>query len=152
MASEQAIVTSADGSFRYVGLPGPSRMIRIGYHARVGDTTFARTTDVMVNVAASVSFRLSRKALHNGQTLRYLGRVLGPRTGHRFVEVQVRNGGRWQIVCSVRTEANGSFACAHRFRRTVARTTYTFRARVRKQPGLPYEAAFSTARKARVSP
>ena len=152
LASEQAILTAADGSFRYVGMPGPSRMIRIGYHARVGDTTFARTTDVMVRVVASVSFRLSRKALHNGQTLRYLGRVLGPRTGHRFVEVQVRNGRKWQIVCSVRTESNGSFACAHRFRRTVVRTTYTFRARVRKQPALPYEAAVSVTRKARVAP
>ena len=149
---EQAIVTAGDGSFRYVATPGPSRMIRLGYHERVGDTTFAKTTDVVVRVPAAVSFRLSRKSLRNGQTLRYLGRLSGPGTGHRFVEVQVRNGAKWQIVCSVRTDTRGSFACAHRFRRTVVRTTYTFRARVRKQAGMPYEPALSAAKRAKVHP
>jgi hypothetical protein len=126
--------------------------VRIGYRARVGDVTFARTTDVRVQVVAGVRFTLSRTTLRNGQTLRYSGRILGPSTGHRFVEVQVRNGRRWQIVCSVRTDARGAFGCAHRFRRTHSPVTYVFRARVRQQPGLPYEPGTSVARKARVRP
>jgi hypothetical protein len=146
------LLSAADGAFRYLLPPGSSRTVRIGYRARVGDVTFARTTDVRVQVVAGVRFTLSRTTLRNGQTLRYSGRILGPSTGHRFVEVQVRNGRRWQIVCSVRTDARGAFGCAHRFRRTHSPVTYVFRARVRQQPGLPYEPGTSVARKARVRP
>ncbi|MBI5104910.1 MAG: hypothetical protein HZB46_07980 [Solirubrobacterales bacterium] len=152
LAHDQDILTDANGKFRYVAPAGPSRMVRVGYRARVGDTSFARTTDVHLKVVASVSFRLSRSKLRNGQTLRYLGRIHGPRTGHRFVEVVVRSGSRWQVVCSVRTDTKGSFGCAHRFRRTYRGTTYTFRARVRKQTGMPYEPGLSGLRKARVRP
>jgi hypothetical protein len=152
LGREAEILTDDEGRFRYLAGAGPSRLIRIGYRARVGDTTFARTTDVTVRVVAAVSLRLSRKALRNGQTLRYVGRLRGPRTGHRFVEVQVRNGRAWRVVCAVRTDTRGGFACAHRFRRTFQRTTYTFRARVRRQSGLPYEASASGMRRARVRP
>ena len=152
MAHQVDILTGADGRFTYLAPAGPSRTIRIGYRARVGDVTFARTTDVDVRVVASVAFKLSRKRLRNGQTLRYVGRLRGPGTGHRFVEVQVRNGHAWQIVCSVRTDSKGAFACAHRFRRTYRSTTYAFRARVRKQSGLAYEPGASALRRARVRP
>ena len=152
MAHQGDVLTGADGRFTYLAPAGPSRTIRIGYRARVGDVTFARTTDVDVRVVASVAFKLSHKRLRNGQTLRYVGRLRGPGTGHRFVEVQVRNGRAWQIVCSVRTDSKGAFACAHRFRRTYRSTTYAFRARVRKQSGLAYEPGASALRRARVRP
>jgi hypothetical protein len=152
MRHQVDVLTRDDGRFVYTAPPGASRIIRLGYRARVGDTTFARTTDVDVRVVASVAFKLSRKRLRNGQTLRYVGRLRGPGNGRRFVEVQVRNGRSWQIVCSVRTDAKGAFACAHRFRRTYRSTTYAFRARVRKQTGLAYEAGASSWRRARVRP
>lgn len=146
------VVTDRLGAFRYIAGPGPSRVLRIGYRARIGDLSYARTTEVHLRVVARVTFRLGRRALRNGQTLRYLGRVLGPGTGRRFVEVQVRVGRRWVVVCSVRSDARGSFGCAHRFTRTFKRTTYRFRARVRRQPGLPYETGVSATRKITVRP
>ena len=144
--------TDAAGAYRYVVAPGASRVVRIGYRARIGDISYARTTEVNLRVIAKLSFRLSRSKLRNRQTLRYLGRVQGPRTGHRFAEVQVRNGKRWIVVCSVRTDARGSFGCAHRFTRTFKRTRYRFRARVRRQTGLPYEPSASASRWITVRP
>jgi hypothetical protein len=146
------ILSGEDGRFTYIMPVGTSRVVRVGYRARVGDDEYARTTNVTVRVVAAVRFSLSAKNLRNGQTLRYTGKVLGPRTGHRFVEVQVRSGKAWQVVCSVRTDAKGAFACAHRFRRTHARTTYVFRTRLRQQSGMPYEAAVSASRNAVVRP
>ncbi len=152
LVARPAAVTDANGLYR-VALPnGPSRTVRIGYRARIGDLSYSSTSAVEVRVIAAMTFRLSRRSLRNRQTLRYLGRVRGPRTGHRFVEVQVRSGRRWQIVCSVRTDARGSFGCAHRFRRTYRRTKYVFRARIRRQAGFPYEPGTSALRRATVRP
>lgn len=147
-----AVETDSAGQFRFVVGPGASRMVRFGYRARVGDVEYAQTTEVDVQVVAKVGFRLSRKKLRNGQTLRYLGKIHGPRTGHRFAEVQVRQGRKWIVVCSVRSDARGSFACANRFTRTFATTKYRFRARVRRQAGLPYEPAVSPTRSIVVRP
>ena len=152
LIAHRAAVTDSNGAYRIVMPNGPSRTIRVGYRARIGDLSYARTSDVEVRVIATMAFRLSKRKLRNRQTLRYLGKIRGPRTGHRFVEVQVRNGRRWQIVCSVRTDARGSFGCAHRFRRTYRRTTYVFRARVRRQAGFPYEPGTSVSRRATVRP
>ena len=147
-----AVQTDATGAYELVLPAGPSRNVRIGYRARFGDTSFAQTADVAVLVKAAIRFRLSHRRLRNGRTVRYLGRLLGPRTGHRFAEVQVLDRSRWIVVCSVRTDARGSFACAHRFTRTFRRTTYVFRARVRRQATLPYEPAVSSTRRLAVRP
>ena len=144
--------TDATGRFRFVLGPGASRTVRFGYRARIGDIDYAQATEVQVRVVAKVTFRLSKKTLRNGKTLRYLGKIHGPRTGHRFAEVQVKQGRKWIVVCSVRTDARGSFACAHRFTRTYRKTKYRFRARVRRQTGLPYEPAVSAVRSTVVRP
>lgn len=146
------LLTAADGSYRLIVPAGPSRTVRVGYRARFGDATFAQTSDVLVLVRAGMRFRLSHTRMRNGQTVRYVGRVLGPRTGHRFVEVQVRVGRRWIVVCSVRTDAKGGFGCAHRFTKTFQRTRYVFRARIRRQSTLPYEPAVSGRRSLVVRP
>jgi hypothetical protein len=144
--------TDASGAFRYVLRPGPSRLVRFGYRARLGDTAFSHTTDVDVRVRAKVSMRPSHTRLRNGQMLRYSGRVFGERTARPLVQIQVRNRGRWVNVCVVRTKANGAYSCRYRFRRTFRPTTYTFRALVRAQAGLPYETAGSPRLAVRVRP
>jgi len=146
------VTTDGSGAFRYEAPAGPSRMVRFGYRARIGDTEFARTTDVVIRVVAGVELRVNRRTMRNGQTLRYVGRLAGPATQGTIAEVQVRNGHRWQIVCSVKADARGRFACAHRFTRTFVPTTYTFRARVRRQAGFPYEPARSSLRRVHVRP
>ncbi|WP_205697487.1 hypothetical protein [Conexibacter sp. SYSU D00693] len=147
-----AVQTDANGVWRLTLPAGPSRTVRIAYRARFGDAQFAQTTDLTVLVKAGLQFRLSHKRLRNGKTVRYLGKLTGPRTGHRFVEVMVRSGAKWIVVCSVRTDSRGSFGCAHRFTKTFRRTRYVFRARVRRQSTLPYEPGVSASRALVVRP
>ncbi len=100
----------------------------------------------------SLSFWLNRKRVRNGQTLRYSGKLDGLHSGRKFVEIQVRSGRRWQVVCSVQTDDTGRFGCRHRFRRTYVRTRYVFRARVRGQAGLSFNILASTSKSAIVRP
>jgi hypothetical protein len=144
--------TDAAGGFRYVVKAGPSRVVRFGYRARIGDTAFAHTTDVDVRVTAKVSMKPSRTRLRNGNTLTYTGRVYGQRTARPLVQIQVVNRGRWVNVCVVRARTNGAYSCRYRFRRTFRPTSYVFRALVRSQDGLPYETAASPRRSVRVTP
>src|SRR4029079_15976888 len=139
MTRVATVRTDRSGGFRYTVAKGPSRLIRFGYRAHSGDATFAHTTDVDVRVQGQVSLRLSRPRLRNGQTLRYTGTVAGVGARRPLGQIQVRDRGRWVNVCVVRTKARGAYACRYHFRRTFRPTTYTFRALVRKQEGLPYE-------------
>jgi hypothetical protein len=100
-------------------------------------------------VKARLSFKLDRATLRNGQTIRYSGRVDG-QTRRPLVQVQVRSQGRWVNVCVVRARTGGAYSCRYRFRRTFRPTTYTFRALVKTQEGLPYDTAASASRRLRV--
>lgn len=144
--------TDRSGGFRYTLPAGPSRLIRFGYRAHVGDAGFAHTTDIDVRVQGKVSLRLSRSKLRNQQTLRYSGTVAGVGARRPLVQIQVRQRGRWINVCVVRTKARGAYQCRYRFQRTFTPTTYAFRALVRKQEGLPYETDASPRKSARVRP
>jgi hypothetical protein len=144
--------TDASGRFTYVAPAGPSRLIRFGYRARLGDTAFSHTTDVHLRVVARLSFELNTTRLHNGQILRYGGRLGGPNSTRKFVEIRVKKGSRWQLVGVARTDSRGRFMWRYRFRRTFRPTTYAFRANVRRQENLPYEPSRSTVRRVRVAP
>lgn len=50
------------------------------------------------------------------------------------------------------TGRDGRAVARHRFRYTVRPTTYAFRAKVQRQPGLPYEPATSRVVRLRVRP
>jgi hypothetical protein len=150
MAPLARVRTDTGGGFRYVLRPGPSRVVRFGYRARIGDAAFSHSVDVDVRVKAEVSLRLSHSRLRNGKTLRYTGRIAGQSTRRPLVQIQVRNDRRWVNVCVVRSGPRGAFSCRYRFRRTYRPTTYAFRALVKKQEGLPYETAASPSRRIRV--
>lgn len=143
--------TDAAGGFRYVLRPGPSRVVRFGYRARVGDAAFSTSVDVDVRVKAGLSFKLSHSTLRNGKSIGYSGRVSG-QTKRPLVQIQVRSQGRWVNVCVVRAHTNGTYSCRYRFRRTFSPTTYTFRAFVKTQEGLPYETTASATKRLRVRP
>jgi hypothetical protein len=152
MAGQGTVTTSRDGVFRYVAPTGPSRLVRFAYRAHLEDTDYSQTTDVDLRVKGSVSLRLNRTRMRNRQTLTYSGRLAGPHTAKRLVEVKVRSGPRWRVVCVARTNARGAYRCRHRFTQTFRPWTYTFRTDVRKQVGLPYEPTVSAVRKVRVRP
>jgi len=133
------VTTDARGAFRYVAGVGVSRTIRFGYKATLEDTAFSAQQDVELGVVAGVSLRTDRKALRNGQTLRFTGRVLGVSAGTRkVVELQVRKGRSWMTFRSTRMTSRGAFTDRYRFTRTFRTTRYDFRARVREETGFPF--------------
>ena len=146
------VTTGRDGRFRYVVAAGVSRVIRLGYRATIGDGSFAHFLDVRVRVRAALTFQLNRHSLRNGQTLIYSGTLLGPSNVGRFVVVEVHNGSKWQVICSLRTTRRGTFICGHRFTRTFVSASYAFRAVVPPQAGMPYDPAHSRTQRVRVRP
>jgi hypothetical protein len=127
-------------------------VIRLGYRATIGDGSFAHFLDVRVRVRAVLTFQLNRHSLRNGQTLIYSGTLLGPSNVGRFVVVEVHNGSKWQVICSLRTTRRGTFICGHRFTRTFVSASYAFRAVVPPQAGMPYDPAHSRTQRVRVRP
>lgn len=101
----------------------------------------------------ALTFRLSKRRLRNGQLLKYSGTLSGGSRSRRFVDVQVRKTRRrWQVVCSVQTDASGAYSCRHRFKRTHRKTRYVFRARMRGQAGASAQTIVTASRAAVVRP
>jgi len=140
---EGTVVTDDDGRFRYQAPVGMSRTLRFGYRAALSDVDFADSADVTLAVAAGLRLRTSRSSLRNGGVLRFSGWLLGPPEGSRkVIELQVRRGRAWQPFATVRLR-DGRFGHSYRFTRTVVRTAYAFRARVRSEAGFPYATGHS---------
>jgi hypothetical protein len=122
------VPTRADGRFTGFTRVGPSRRLRI---AAPGGAVAVLT----LRVRAAVTARLADGVLR--------GRVGGgriPRGGAR-VELQARAGSRWVTRRVVRTLASGRYSGRPGTRGAV-------RARVPRQPGLPYAAGVSPPRRA----
>ena len=151
---EQArpVSTDASGRFRYVASAGASRAVDFSYESEPHDGRPPPTTSVDLRVRAKVTLRINRRRLRNGQRARYSGVLAGPQAQRKYVDIRVLVGRQWRPVCSARTDARGAYKCSYRFRRTFRPTQYTFRARIRRQETLPYEPAWSSGRRLRVSP
>jgi hypothetical protein len=146
------VITDGDGRVRYSIEPGYSRTLRFGYKAHVGDADYAVTHDKTVRVRSRTTFRTSRSFLHNGQAVRFIGRLLSrpvPRNGV-VIDLQAQVGHRWQTFETVRTRADGRWHASYRFRRTTGLQTYIFRARVRGDTGFPYAPSISRHTSVRV--
>jgi hypothetical protein len=149
MAPAGQVTTDAQGRFRYIAPVGASRTIRFAYKAHLEDTAFAAQQDVELGVIASVSLKVSKTSLRNGQTVRFTGQVPGaPKGSRKVVELQVRKGARWMTFRSTRL-SGGRFSSSYRFTRTRGVKRYEFRARVRTEEGFPFLTGHS--RSARVT-
>ena len=143
MIAAGEVTTDADGTFRHVTTAERSRTIRFGYRARLSDVEFAETIDMGLAVTAKVALSTDRKSLRNGQRVRFRGAIAGaPRDSRKVVELQVRKGKGWMTFRSTRLR-HGRFSESYRFTRTVGRTRYVFRARVRAESGFPFETGHS---------
>jgi hypothetical protein len=132
------VVTDKDGRFRYVTTAQRSRTVRFGYRANLEDATFSQITDISLNVIPKVTLRTNKKALRNGQTVRFSGSIAGaPANARKVVELQVKKGKRWMTFQTTRLR-NGKFSARYRFTATHRRTVYTFRVRVRQEAGFPF--------------
>jgi hypothetical protein len=154
--SERTFVTRTrqDGSVRLT-LPrtASSRTLRLFYRSHVGDANATASATLSLLVRAGLSLAATPRAVHNGDSVTFRGRLLGrplPRRG-KLVEVQVRFPSGWRTFATVRTGRNGVFRYRYTFRRTLKPTTYQFRVRARQETGYPYETGTSHAVQVRVT-
>ena len=144
------LITDEEGVARWVIPPGPSRTIRYAYKANRGNVDFSRTLDVRLTVPSRSTIKTNQRSLRNGQTVRFLGRLLSrpvPEAGVG-IELMAKVPGGWQTFRTTRTDSSGRWKASYRFRSTVGVQVYRFRARVIRDTGFPY--AKSLTRSVRV--
>jgi len=82
-----------------------------------------------------VTLTRSRRAVRNGQSITFGGRVVdgGVPSANVLVALQARVGRRWVTFAVVRTDRFGNYTSRYRFTRTRRSTRYRFRAHVDAQ-------------------
>lgn len=145
------VTTDPAGRFRFAIPVGASRRIHVAYKWFRESAQYTHTTTVTVNVLPRVTMKADRRALRNGQSVRFAGKVAGaPRGARKVVELQARVGRTWQTFGTARLRSNGTFAHRYRFTRTSRPTVYQFRANVKAERGWPFLTGQSRATKVAV--
>ena len=104
-----SIVTDALGRFVYKPAEGASR--RVWFVHRSGGAAAAAHVDLRVR--APVSLRSTRRALQNGQSTLFRGRIGGAADARGLiVELQYPQRGRWQMFATVHAAATVASATA----------------------------------------
>ncbi len=141
-APRGVVRTGADGAFTYWAPAGSSRTLRFAYDGSRRLRPAAAT--LAIAVPARVTLGVSRRAVRNGQSVRFTGRLgAPPPAAGKLVELQAFYRRQWRTFATVRAGADGRFAHRYRFEATVGRVTYRFRAIVRREAAYPYEQAVS---------
>jgi len=140
--------TADANGFYVLRLPsGPTR--RIDVKALAPGASSVSCKRAIVRTRAGVTLKTNRR-VRPGGTVRFRGRLKGlPVPGRgKLVELQAFDGGKWRTFAQPRSRTNGRYKAVYRLRRTFGPRTFTFRARVRREGGYPYELGYS--RKVRV--
>jgi hypothetical protein len=133
----------------------PSRQLNVVYFPYSDSHEQAVGRPVTLKVRVGVTLSVSRHRAHNGQRVRFTGRVAGPlAAGGVTASLQVSLGGRYRSFRAVRVTRSGAgrFRSSYRFRSTSRPTRYRFRVVVSRQAGLPYERGTSPTRSVVVRP
>lgn len=133
-----------DGSFALDVDPGPSRLFDVVY--RYDDAVREEEGLRLESVVVPTFKVVGRKMLHNGQNVRFRGRIPGPNADGRGISLQARAGRKWRTFKQVRADSRGEFRGLYRFTQTFGLAQYTFRARVKKQGNYPYSPGHSLLR------
>lgn len=139
--------TGTDGTFRVKAGRGPSRALQLvnGECGAVGPILTER-------VRGALRAKTRTAHVHNRQTARITGRVLGGYVGRGIpLELQVRVGRHWRDVKHVMTNSRGIYRVGYRFERTFVRYTYRFRVVTRAGGAWPYMSAKSRVVKVKVN-
>jgi hypothetical protein len=127
----------------------PSRQINLVYFPYTDSHDQTVGQPLHLTVRAGVTLRVTPSTVHNGQRVRFTGRVAGPLAERgATVSMQVKLGQRYRTFRALRVSPvhRGTFRTFYRFKATTRTTRYRFRALVSRQAGLPYERGTSTAR------
>jgi hypothetical protein len=146
-----SIRTDANGTFKYTVPAGPSRAIDFVYR---GDSTYKQADDeVSLAVPASVTLKASRRAVRNGGTVMFTGKLRGrpyPAKG-KLLDLQAFYRGKWRTFATPRTGPRGDWKRRYRFQATRGTVLYKFRVRVTASSDYPYDAAYSRLVRVRVT-
>lgn len=132
-----SVTTDADGSYRWVAPIGVSRNIRFAYRATLGATEYSDVADVALRVRGRLTFKAVRRHVRSFGTMHLRGRLFGSGLPSRgaLIEIQYLDGTKWKPA-AVRRTKRGKVRFDYRFKRT-KKGTFTFRARLRNQTGVP---------------
>jgi hypothetical protein len=136
---KRLIRTDEDGRFELsVGGAGAHTVV-VSYAPMVGGPA-SRSADAVVTTPLTLSMKSRPRAVRNGQTVRFLGRLRGAGEAARGanVEIQAVAGGRWTTIDTVSADRRGNFVWAHRFRYVERDALFSFRAVVPGTPGWPW--------------
>jgi hypothetical protein len=135
--------TDGRGRFRVTIPAGPTRTIGLRFEGREQVLRGAR--GVSVRVPAATTIRASRRTLSGPGRVRFSGRLrtAGQPIPDRglVVVLQGRADGRWQTFADARANTRGRWRTSYPFRGIPG--NYPVRARIRRQPGFPFELGHS---------
>jgi hypothetical protein len=142
-ARTASLRTGADGRFRFDVGSGPSRTLRFLWEGT--NTARPASADVPVLVRARSSIAVDRRAVRNGDSVIFSGRLAGRPLpeGGKLVDLQVKLRGRWRTFAAPRAGSGGRWSYAYRFEATRGLVVYRFRARIRREAAYPYELGHS---------
>ena len=141
----RSVETDADGLWGERLPAGPSRTVTARFDgsprylpdsARAGE----------LRVRTRVTFHLSRRHVPEGRRVVFRGRIAHRAAripaGGKLIELQVRDGSRWETVRQAfYTRANGRYRLPYRFARFyTSDVAYRFRLKVLRERGWPYKA------------
>lgn len=109
------LTTSRTGRFNYLVPSGPSRVLR--FHYAGAPKIRPQTREVEVRVRAASGIRPSRRAVVNGETVLFAGRLRSGAIppGGKLVELQYFDRGQWRTFRTARAAADGLWRIAYRF-------------------------------------
>jgi hypothetical protein len=140
------LTTSLEGRVSIHLGPGPSRDVRFAYVADSESSTFISSLPLQTRVRPRVALRVRPGSVHNGQRVRFSGRILGGRIPSQGLALSLQAsalGGRWLTFRVIRSTPDGNFHGAYRFTSTRGTVRYRFRVRVLQQSGYPFAPAYS---------
>ena len=137
------LTTSRTGRFNYLVPAGPSRILR--FHYAGAPLIRPQTREVEVRVRAASGMRPSRRAVVNGETVLFLGRLRGGAIppGGKLVELQYYERGKWRTFRTTRAAVDGLWRIAYRFDGTRGVRRYRFRVRIPIEFGYPFSTGSS---------
>ncbi len=131
--------TDSAGRFTLV-LPRilPSGALRLGYRSHLGDLLPVATRTLTLSVRAGLLLHITPRVSAAGHTIHFSGRLLGgpvPPGGKQLILEARSSSTRWIEFNVIRSDGNGSFQAAYRFR-LAGPVAYSFRVLC------PYEADY----------
>jgi hypothetical protein len=145
-------VTAANGGFAFLVPRGHSRELTISYTAYNTDTKPAAVKRVTIAVRPRIKLIISPHRTTNGATIVWRGRIIGgpyPATGIPL-QVQVREGGRWQTFDEIEVSNHGRIGYRYTFERTTSPTRYSFRVALPRSGAVGYPYAYGASNVVRV--